>query len=75
MLFPFGVWLQFEWAWIDLARVVVAEWWASCTNATFEARQGKMAFNACNKSLPIASMLVELTDEYLKRQGAGGGES
>ena len=56
--------LQFEWAWIDLARVIVGGWWETITRETIEARQGKMAFNACNKCPAVARAVMELTQAY-----------
>ena len=56
--------LQFEWAWIDLARVIVGGWWESITREGMEARGGKMAFNACNKCPAVARAVMELTQAY-----------
>eukprot|EP00961_Rhodomonas_salina_P063614 855073-Rhodomonas_salina.1 len=60
--------VQFEWAWIDLARVCVGDHWASLTREVLGARRGKMAFNACNKSEQVQRMVAELTHRYLTRR-------
>jgi hypothetical protein len=61
---------QFEWAWIDLARIVLGEHWQSITRDILEARTGKMVFNAYNKSLPVGRMLLEVADTYLRNRAA-----
>jgi hypothetical protein len=58
--------VQLEWAWIDLARVAVGDHMGSITKAALEARRGQMAFNAYNKSLPVARALLEVADRYLR---------
>ena len=64
---------QFEWAWIDLVRVVIGDHWSTITKAILAEREGKMAFNAYNKSLPVAMALTELAHVYLQRREAEGG--
>ena len=67
---------QFEWAWIDLARVCVGDHWGSVTKDILATRRGKMAFNAYNKSEPVQRMVAQLTDVYLKRRElAAGGQA
>jgi hypothetical protein len=60
--------VQFEWAWIDLARVCVGDHWGAVTKEILLTRRSKMAFNAYNKSEPVQRMVAELTDVYLKRR-------
>ena len=65
---PAGVFKeQFEWAWLDLARVCVGDHWSTITKEILSSRRGKMAFNAYNKSEAVATFVAVLTDEYLKR--------
>jgi phosphoribosylglycinamide formyltransferase-1 len=59
---------QFEWAWLDLARVCVGDHWGSVTKEVLAARRGKMSFNAYNKSEAVARMVAGLTDVFLKRR-------
>ena len=62
---------QFEWAWIDLSRVIVGDHWGSLTREMVAAREGKPSFNACNKSLEVGRATMELADEYLRRRERG----
>ena len=62
--------VQVEWAWIDLARVVIGEHWSSVTKEVLTERQGHMSFNAYNKSLTMAHRIMQITDEYLRRREA-----
>ena len=48
--------------------MVIADHWGSITREVLQAREGKMSFNAYNKSLAVGRALVALTDEYLKRR-------
>lgn len=59
---------QFEWAWLDLARVCVGDHWSTITKEIVSARRGKMAFNAYNKSEAVMTFVATLTDEYLRRR-------
>lgn len=56
---------QFQWAFIDHARVVIADHWKTITPDALAAREGKMLFNACNKSLHVATWMVALADRCL----------
>ena len=62
--------VQFEWAWIDLARVVVGDHWGSLTKAVVASREGKMSFNAYNKCTEVGRAVMELADAYLRRREA-----
>lgn len=59
---------QFEWAWIDLARVCVGDHWSSVTKEVLAARRGKMAFNAYNKSETVATLVASVAHEFLIRR-------
>lgn len=61
---------QFEWAWIDLARIVIGDHWSRLTRDAMAAREGQMSYNAYNKSLEVGWVVVELVDEYLRRREA-----
>lgn len=56
---------QFCNAFIDLARVVIADHWKCVTPETLQAREGKLSFNAYNKCGRMAKWMVALTDQYL----------
>ena len=62
---------QFEWAWIDLARVCVGDHWSTITKDILSSRRGKMAFNAYNKSEKVARFVACLTNVYLDRREQG----
>ncbi len=59
---------QFEVAIVDLARVAIAEYWATITPEVFAARSGNISFN---KSRHVAQWLVETTHAYLQRMEHG----
>lgn len=52
---------QYDMAFLDLARVVVAEHWATLTMEQIRQREGKMSFNAYNKSAAHVTWLVART--------------
>ncbi len=59
-LFPYAVLQrQFREAMVDLFRAVVSEWWKTITPEIMRTREGKMTFNACNKSVAMAMWLVK----------------
>ena len=61
---------HFDWAWIDLARVVIGDHWGTIDQSVFESRAGKMSMNAYNKSLPVARHFVSITDACLNQRQA-----
>jgi len=58
---------QYENAFLDLARIVVADHWKSIRPENFRERKGKMSYNAYNKSLPVALWFIARTIDYLER--------
>ena len=60
--------VQFEWAWIDLTRCVVGDQWGSITPDVLKGRRGQMNFNAYNKAIEMAGVLLEVADVYLRRR-------
>ena len=60
--------VQFEWAWIDLTRCVVGDQWGGITPDVLKGRRGQMNFNAYNKAIEMAGVLLEVADVYLRRR-------
>ncbi|KNC79096.1 hypothetical protein SARC_08493 [Sphaeroforma arctica JP610] len=59
---------QFDLAFIDLGRIVVADHWGAITMATLRKREGKFVFNAYNKSEAIAIWFLRELSRCLDRQ-------
>lgn len=62
---------DFDWAWIDLTRVVFTDHWKTITPEVLKAREGAHTFNAYNKSFPVALAFLEVTSEIALRIAAG----
>ncbi|GBG30930.1 Inositol monophosphatase 3 [Hondaea fermentalgiana] len=56
---------DFLWAWVDLARIVLADHWKTITPEILAQREGSHGFNAYNKSYDVAHVFVEVTSDLL----------
>jgi hypothetical protein len=63
---------QYDTAFLDLARVVIAEHWGTLTLEQLKHREGKMSFNAYNKSSAHVAWFIARVVAVLQKEEWNG---